>query len=65
MGKSVPALTIAFSYLGSVAYVSVVEGREKRFVFVREPIDHARSYLATVSEQWDSALSRLKNFVEP
>ena len=28
----VPALTIAFAYLGSVAYVSVVEGREKRFI---------------------------------
>ncbi len=28
----VPVLTIAFSYLGSVAYVSVVEGREKRFI---------------------------------
>ena len=27
-----PVLTIAFSYLGSVAYVSVVEGREKRFI---------------------------------
>ena len=27
-----PVLTIAFSYLGAVAYVSVVEGREKRFI---------------------------------
>lgn len=27
-----PALTTIFSYVGSVAYVSVVEGREKRFI---------------------------------
>ena len=31
---------------------------------VPEPIDAARSYLDTVSRQWDRALSRLKAFVE-
>lgn len=39
-------------------------GRESRFIFVPETIDNARSYLDTVSEQWDDALSRLKTFVE-
>ncbi len=39
-------------------------GRESRFAFVPEPIDDARSYLDTVSRQWDEALSRLKSFVE-
>jgi len=40
-------------------------GRENRFIYVPEPVDHARSYLETVSEQWDAALSRLKAYVEP
>lgn len=40
-------------------------GRENLFSYVPEPINHARSYLDTVSEQWDAALSRLKSFVEP
>lgn len=39
-------------------------GREKHYVCVPEPINHARTYLDTVSEQWDAALSRLKNFAE-
>lgn len=39
-------------------------GRENRFVYVPEPVDHARSYLDSVSEQWDAALSRLKAYVE-
>ena len=39
-------------------------GRESRFSYVPEPITHARSYLDTVSAQWDDALSRLKTFVE-
>lgn len=39
-------------------------GRESRFTYVPEPIKHARSYLDTVSAQWDDALSRLKTFVE-
>ena len=40
-------------------------GRESRFTYLPEPIEQARSYLNTVSEQWDDALSRLKAFVEP
>lgn len=39
-------------------------GRESRFSYVPEPIEQARSYLDTVSEQWDQALARLKMFVE-
>ena len=40
-------------------------GRESHFTYVPDPVDHARSYLDTVSGQWDDALSRLKAFVEP
>ncbi len=39
-------------------------GRENQFTYVPEPIQHVRSYLDTVSVQWDDALSRLKTFVE-
>ncbi len=40
-------------------------GRESRFTYVPDPVENVRSYLDTVSEQWDDALSRLKSFVEP
>ncbi len=39
-------------------------GREKHYVCSLEPIREARIYLDVVSEQWDEALHRLKNFVE-
>lgn len=39
-------------------------GRESRFAYRPEPIADARSYLDTVSAQWDGALSRLRAFVE-
>jgi DNA-binding transcriptional ArsR family regulator len=39
-------------------------GRESRFTYVPEPVERARSYLETVSAQWDDALARLKAFVE-
>ena len=39
-------------------------GRESRFAFRPEPIRDARSYLESVSHQWDDALSRLQAFVE-
>ena len=39
-------------------------GRESRFQFDPQPIDEARRYLDLVSEQWDQALGRLKEFVE-
>src|SRR3954468_24592892 len=34
-------------------------GRESRFAYRPEPIEGARSYLDTVSAQWDAALERL------
>jgi DNA-binding transcriptional ArsR family regulator len=39
-------------------------GRESQFAFRPEPIAEMRSYLDTVSRQWDDALSRLRSFVE-
>jgi DNA-binding transcriptional ArsR family regulator len=39
-------------------------GRESLFAFNPEPLDEAKSYLESVSEQWDQALARLKMFVE-
>jgi DNA-binding transcriptional ArsR family regulator len=39
-------------------------GRESRFAYRPEPIEEARSYLDTVSAQWDAALERLRYFVE-
>jgi DNA-binding transcriptional ArsR family regulator len=39
-------------------------GRESRYTYVSKPIEQARSYLETVSAQWDDALSRLKDFIE-
>src|SRR5271168_4890466 len=39
-------------------------GRESRFALNPEPLDAARRYLALVSQQWDDALDRLRDFVE-
>ncbi len=39
-------------------------GRESRFTFSPEPIEQVRTYLDTVSKQWDDALLRLQSFVE-
>lgn len=39
-------------------------GRESQFTYEPEPIEQIRSYLDTVSEQWDGALARLKSFIE-
>ena len=39
-------------------------GRESRWALERKPLDVATSYLERISERWDSALSRLKAFVE-
>jgi DNA-binding transcriptional ArsR family regulator len=43
---------------------SIRVGRESQFAFRPEPIEQVRSYLQTVSRQWDDALARLKSFVE-
>lgn len=39
-------------------------GREHRFSFDPDGLAAVRRYLDRVSEQWDDAISRLKNFVE-
>jgi DNA-binding transcriptional ArsR family regulator len=39
-------------------------GRESRFALCASPLAELKSYLDTVSKQWDDALSRLKSFVE-
>ena len=39
-------------------------GRESRFELEPKPIEDVRKYLERVSAQWDSALARLKSFVE-
>jgi hypothetical protein len=39
-------------------------GRESRFAIEPERIDNARAYLEKVTRQWESALARLKAFVE-
>lgn len=39
-------------------------GRESRYLFHPEGMEQARTYLETASAQWDSAIRRLKAFVE-
>ncbi len=39
-------------------------GRETLFALNPQPIEELKSYLDIVSEQWDDALMRLKNYVE-
>lgn len=41
-----------------------MSGRECRFEIDPEPLEEATEYLQLVSQQWDNALVRLKNFVE-
>lgn len=43
---------------------SVRRGRESLFEFEPQPLQAAMGYLASISEQWDHALARLKLFVE-
>ncbi len=40
------------------------EGRESRFAFDPRPVEEMRSYLDSISAEWDAALGRLKLFVE-
>jgi DNA-binding transcriptional ArsR family regulator len=39
-------------------------GRESHFTFNPKPVIEMKEYLELVSKQWDSALARLKTFVE-
>lgn len=43
---------------------STRSGRENLFELDPQPIDKAKLYLESVSQQWDQALARLKSFVE-
>jgi DNA-binding transcriptional ArsR family regulator len=43
---------------------SVRAGRENLFELDPAPIQQVREYADVVSEQWDNALARLKDFVE-
>lgn len=39
-------------------------GRESKYAFHPEPLAAARSYIESVSQLWDEALTRLQAFVE-
>jgi DNA-binding transcriptional ArsR family regulator len=59
------AVTKHLQVLHGAGLVSLARvGRESRFAYRPEPIATARSYLDTVSAQWDEALARLRAFVE-
>ncbi len=59
------AITKHLRVLEGAGLVSSVRvGRESRFAYQPAPIADARSYLDTVSAQWEDALGRLRAFVE-
>jgi len=59
------AITKHLRVLQTVGIVrSVRSGRENRFELNPQSIAEAKGYLQFVSEQWDQALGRLKDFVE-
>lgn len=59
------AVTKHLHVLESAGLVSSIRiGRESRFAYRPEPVAEARSYLESVSAQWDEALARLRAFVE-
>ncbi|WP_395374700.1 ArsR/SmtB family transcription factor [Marinicella sp. W31] len=41
------------------------QGREQHFMILPKSIQQAEDYLSKVSQQWDDALQRLQDFVEP
>ncbi|CAN5360044.1 metalloregulator ArsR/SmtB family transcription factor [soil metagenome] len=49
---------------GAGLVMSTRVGREARFTYRPEPMAEARAYLDRISAQWDSALERLRAFVE-
>ncbi len=40
------------------------DGRQNLFAFDPKPVNDMKEYLDLISKQWDSALARLKTFVE-
>jgi hypothetical protein len=49
---------------GSGLVRSTRHGRESVWQLDRRRLEEARGYLDTISRQWDSALARLREFVE-
>jgi len=65
LGQTRQGVTKHLRVLEQAGLVSSIRiGRESQFAFRPEPIGQLRSYLNTVSMQWDDALGRLKRFVE-
>ena len=59
------AITKHLRVLESAGVVhSIRVGRESQFAFRPEPLKEARTYLDSVSDQWDDTLARLQSFVE-
>jgi DNA-binding transcriptional ArsR family regulator len=59
------AVTKHLRVLEKVGIVRCIRsGRESLFEFDPRPIGEMKNYLEFVSEQWDSALERLRAFVE-
>ena len=59
------AITKHLRVLESAGIVrSAKSGRETLFALQPRSLEEAQRALAVVSEQWDAALARLKNFVE-
>jgi DNA-binding transcriptional ArsR family regulator len=59
------AVTKHLHVLENAGLVSSIRiGRESRFAYRPEPLVEARTYLESVSVQWDEALARLRAFVE-
>lgn len=59
------AVTKHLRVLENVGIVrSLKAGRENLFELDPDPIEDLQAYLNLVSQQWDQALVRLKNFVE-
>ena len=59
------AITKHLHVLETAGLVSSIRiGRETQYAYRPEPVAAAKSYLETVSAQWDDALARLRAFVE-
>jgi DNA-binding transcriptional ArsR family regulator len=65
LGLTRQAVTKHLHVLQNAGLVSSIRvGRESQFAFAPAPLAQARSYLETISLQWDDALGRLQHFVE-
>ena len=65
LGQTRQGITKHLRVLERAGIVSSIRvGRESQFRFEPEPLRNVRTYLDTVSAQWDDALSRLQTLVE-